>query len=743
MPDIFDGMRISSTGLKVASILEQVVGQNIANSSNDSYSRQQVNVSSLSSVISGKLVFGQGVQASQIQRVRDELLDAQLRNSSSDAANYAYKLSWLQKIQSVFNEPSDQGINASLNKFWQGWSDLAGDPENLATRSSVMSNASNLANQLNTTSAELTQYRRDLDGELSQQVDRINSLTAQIAKLNADIFHIEAGRTVQSNDLRDARDAFIDKLSEATGIQTRVDSNGMVSISVGGHLAVSGDKVEKLVINRDVVDASHLVVGWEHGGSLGKISSGKLSAIVDVRDNVVTGYQADLNNLANDLITNVNNLYSSGAGLQPQKLLESNLGYGALGVSKATAALNLVEVGHTGAIHISFYDKNDKLIRSAGIVVNATDSLSDIAKKLDALPGLNAVILKDDNNDGRLSVSLDTVSGENALGETGFTVTDATGGYDTSGVLNLLGFSQTAKSGNTSGTAPVLASRDLTELQQQLGVSNVNSVLNTALNLSGTFTINAFETGTETPPYSNGNLVSQLVINVDSTDSINDIMTKVNALTANYGVSMSVNGVTNQLELTNSAKTDADGNVLLAGGTNFLRLGFANVYQYPTVVNDKAPNGYNGRGDNTGLLARLQCNTFFQGLTAANIALDGRIVNPSQVHAGYSLSPGDNALALAMVGLQNQSIADEGACTLGESYSNTIAKLGTDVQQADNLSLNEEAMLQGFKTERSSVSGVNLDEELANMIQYQRSYEANARVLSTFSQLADELLKLV
>lgn len=742
MPGLFDGMRISSSGLRVHSVLEEVVGQNIANASNEGYSRQKVTVNSLGSVITGNLIFGQGVQATQIERVRDELLDTQLRASSSDAATYSYKLSWLQKIQSLFNEPSDNGINAALSQFWTSWSQLAADPENLATRSTVMSRTGDLTNLLNTTSGKLSQYTQELDGELQQQVNDINTQMAQIAKLNADIFHIEAGRTVKANELRDERDACIDKLAADAGIQTREDVNGMINITIAGHLGVSGDKVEKLVVKSDIVDPSHKVVVWENGDRLGAVTSGKLSAILDLRDDVLGGYQGDLDTLASALISKVNELYSTGTGLQPQKLLESNLGYEALGVTKATAPLNLVEAGKSGAIHISFYDANDKLVRSQAIVIDSSDSLNDIAEKLDAIPGLNATVLNDDTHEGRLSLSLDTLSGENTLGEVGFTVTNPVAGYDTSGVLNLLGFSQTDKSTNTGSTAPVLTSRDLTELQQELGVGNVADVRSHALNLSGTFTINAYETATETPPYTDGNRVSQWAIHVDSSDSIDDIMDKVNALTTQYGLSMSFNAVTNKLELTSTAKTDDAGNIM-NGGTHTVRLAFINGYQYPAVTNDRPPEGYTGRGDNTGLFGKLQCNTLLQGSSAADIALDVSIVNPSQIHAGYSLSPGDNALALALTNLQYASVVGDSKSTFSENYGDTVSRIGNEVSLTQNLSDNEAAMLEGFKAERDSVSGVNLDEELANMIQYQKSYEANARALSTFSQLADELLRLI
>lgn len=118
MPGLFDGMRISTSGIRVHRILEEVVGQNIANASNKNYTRQEVSLDTLGTVFDGQHFFGQGVEATKIERIRDELLDIELRYSASSSAQYAKELSWLTKIESVFNEPSDNGINFALSQFF-------------------------------------------------------------------------------------------------------------------------------------------------------------------------------------------------------------------------------------------------------------------------------------------------------------------------------------------------------------------------------------------------------------------------------------------------------------------------------------------------------------------------------------------------------------------------------------------------------------------------------------------------
>lgn len=744
MPGLFDGMRIATSGIRTHRVLEEVIGQNIANASNENYTRQQVQLDTLGTVFDGKHFLGQGVNATEVMRVRDELLDTQLRGSKAGASYYDTKVTWLEKIQSALNEPSDTGINSQLSAFWESWSELSSDPQGLATRSAVISRTQNLTRMLNTTDEQLVRYSDDLDQSLRQEIGSINALTSEIAQLNDEIFEIEAGRTVQANDLRDRRDAALDKLSDLAPIQYYEDANGMMTVAIGLHPAVSGDKSENLVAKNDPLDASKLRVMWEHGDRFRGVDGGSLGALLNLRDSVIPQTRGELDAIANLLLTEVNKLYGNGVGLSPVTSTESALGYEALGVKASSDALAYVPTGEYGQMHVTFYDSNDKAVRSNGVVIDPTDSLDDIASKLNGIAGLDASVISDPNGiDGRLRVTLDSLSGQNVNNEVAFTLTNNTGGFDTSGVLDMLGFDQTDKSTNASGVQPVITSRDLTELQTILGEPNVTDVRNHALNLSGRFTINGFETGTESAGNTDGIHVQQLAINVDSTDTINTIMAKVNALTAQHGIAMTFNGGTNQLELTSTARTDANHEIQLAGGTDYLRLSFANDYRYPQVSTDPEPTGYTGKGDNTDIFAALQLNTLFSGTGAGDIALDHRITTANDIHAGYALAAGDNTLANDIHNVQHARIAGGNQFTIGEQYANFIAGVGTSVAETSILSQNEAVQLQSYIGERDSISGVNLDEELAKMIQFQRAYEANARMFSTFSQLAEEILRVV
>lgn len=741
MPGIFDGIRVGLKGTLAHRKMVEITSNNIANASNEDYSRQQAKLTTVGTVYEGSLPFGQGSEVQRIVRIRDELLDAQVRATSSTTSVFKTELKWLQKIESLYNEPSDSGINKALSDFWEAWSELSTDPENFATRSNAIAKTENLSELIRNVDKKLVDFIEEITVEKEQLITEINAFAKEIAELNRDIFRLEAGGDNQANDLRDMRDAAVGELANLVEVNVKESKNGMFNILVGQHYLVFHDKEEELKSRVNPLDASLRQVIWKNGDSEFEPNGGDIAGIIKVSETTIPEVRSDLNVFVDTLIKEVNKIYSNGVSLEPKTRIESRLGYEALGVTNSTTALNLVTSGSNGSIHVSFYDSSGKTIRSHGIVVDSGDSLDDIAQKLNGIRGLDAAVLSSNINDGKLALSLDVVSGSNSLGETSFAVSDNTGGFDTTGFLNLLGFSQTAKSTNTSSTAPTLTSVDLSTLQTTLGEPDVASVRSHALNMSGSFTINAFETGTESTGFTNGFHVQQLTVNVASTDTIDSVIAKVNAFTTNYGISMSVNA-SNQVELTSTAGTDSEGNLVAAGSTNNVRLSFANTYQYPSVSTDTPPTNFDGKGDNTGVLASLQFNTLFQGSTASDIALDGFITSSDKINAGYKNADGDNSMTLDMASLQHQKVAIDNTFTINEHYHNIVSEIGTDVQKVDNLANNEDLVLQSFLNAREQISGVNLDEELANMIIYQRSYEANARMIRTINEMIQEFLEI-
>lgn len=80
---------------------------------------------------------------------------------------------------------------------------------------------------------------------------------------------------------------------------------------------------------------------------------------------------------------------------------------------------------------------------------------------------------------------------------------------------------------------------------------------------------------------------------------------------------------------------------------------------------------------------------------------------------------------------------DTGGMTLDSYFKDTVNRLGIQEQEARRMVTNQAKMLSGFQESRDSVSGVSLDEEMANLVQFQHCYQANAKIISTVDELLD------
>lgn len=145
---------------------------------------------------------------------------------------------------------------------------------------------------------------------------------------------------------------------------------------------------------------------------------------------------------------------------------------------------------------------------------------------------------------------------------------------------------------------------------------------------------------------------------------------------------------------------------------------------------------------------------FFTGTGAGDLTLNS-LITASTIAAAATADgvPGDNSNALAISGLQNRLTHDSiavdgnleniGSTTIDGYYAALVAKVGADVQNAQSQSGFQAAVVDNLENYRESVSGVNLDEEMVNLVKYQQAYEASARLIRAVDELIDTVINLV
>jgi flagellar hook-associated protein 1 FlgK len=135
---------------------------------------------------------------------------------------------------------------------------------------------------------------------------------------------------------------------------------------------------------------------------------------------------------------------------------------------------------------------------------------------------------------------------------------------------------------------------------------------------------------------------------------------------------------------------------------------------------------------------------FFNGSDAATITVNASLANnPSLIQASSSATAtGDNSVALQLADLASATQSGLNNQTFGDSYDETVAALGNSLQTANDQVTNQTAVTNMLSTQRSSVSGVNVDQEMTNLMSFQRAYEASAQLVTTVNTMMGDVLAM-
>jgi flagellar hook-associated protein 1 len=157
--------------------------------------------------------------------------------------------------------------------------------------------------------------------------------------------------------------------------------------------------------------------------------------------------------------------------------------------------------------------------------------------------------------------------------------------------------------------------------------------------------------------------------------------------------------------------------------------------QLVTQVNSIYSTGYDLNG-NTGA-------NFFTGTNAATIGVNSNLAtDPSQVQAGGTPDAGSNTVALSLAQLAQQSSAALGNQTFTGAYGRLVTDLGNSLSNANDQVSNQNSVNSMLARQRDSVSGVSMEEELTNLMSFQKAYQASAQIVSTVNMMLQTLVNM-
>jgi flagellar hook-associated protein 1 len=315
---LFNILGTGLSGLQAAQKALDVVGQNIANANTPGYSRQRVDLKSVQitpnpSLYTGPASLLDGVSVTGVERVKSDYLQAAASSAQAKQSALQSQVTPLSNVEALTHEPSDTGLQATLDNFYKDWGALANSPKPGAAGSVVLADGAAVASQLNTLSNGVSTEWSNQRANLGNVVQQANSAATQVASLNSEILRGQsAGLNV--NDLLDKRDVAVDTLTSLVGGVVSKADDGTVSVLVGGVSLVSAGASATLTLGGGS-DLS--TVGADPPTlSIGTIavspSSGSAAGLLSALRTDLPSISAQLDAVANSVRDAVNNLSVAG-----------------------------------------------------------------------------------------------------------------------------------------------------------------------------------------------------------------------------------------------------------------------------------------------------------------------------------------------------------------------------------------------------------------------------------------------
>lgn len=136
----------------------------------------------------------------------------------------------------------------------------------------------------------------------------------------------------------------------------------------------------------------------------------------------------------------------------------------------------------------------------------------------------------------------------------------------------------------------------------------------------------------------------------------------------------------------------------------------------------------------------IEGDKFFIVDEKGNIKVNQRVIDDNNlIRAGYDDAEGDGSRALKIAGWRNEKVPGVGK-NFGDMYRDIVIKVGISIEHAENMVMNQEVLTNQLEFRREQVSGVSINEEVTNLIQFQKAFDANAKVISVLTEMLDTLI---
>ncbi|WP_321339373.1 flagellar hook-associated protein FlgK [Breoghania sp.] len=303
-------------GLKFNQSQLDLTAANIASADTVGYTKKSIQAS-VDYGSNGQVI---GVVSDQITRSIDENVQRQYRASAADMSYLDLMTSYSARVDELIGSLEDPGsLSEVMANFVSDLSALTTSPEDYTVRLQVMQSAQAVATELNSATTAVQQMRQETENQIGDTVQRVNELIGAVSDINQEIVTQKSG-SQSTADLEDQRDRYLDELSGLIDITVRDDPNGAVRLYTTGGMSLLDVYPSELRFDgRATISAE---AQWNADPALSKtgtitlvtpggstidmiadmgINSGRLGALVDMRDDYLVEVQDQLDEVASQM----------------------------------------------------------------------------------------------------------------------------------------------------------------------------------------------------------------------------------------------------------------------------------------------------------------------------------------------------------------------------------------------------------------------------------------------------------
>ena len=693
-------MNTAASALQANQTALRVTSNNIANINTEGYNRRLVEFGPR--LTADRL---SGVSVDQIRRVADEFLAREALEATGSVGQLQVLSSYFTRVQGLIGSINDgNSVGARVSAAMSALQQLSSDPASPARRHSALSAVSSALSALSGIANSVQSLRQDANAQIGTNLRVVNQLIAQIHDLNGRIKTSSASGDLTTG-LDDQREKAISDLSKYLDVRTFEQPDGRVYVSLTDGTGLVSDLSSEFrydgpaSVSTSTVFPSVMLQRLNPSGGISgpafatesRIAGGELRGLLDMRDRRLPDLAEQLGQIGSGLADELNAMHNNSSAVPaPRTLSGTQTGLA------ATDALNF-----SGFVRVAVVDAQGQLVQQVNLDTSSLSTVGDLVTAINA--GLGGAGTASFSN-GVLSVTAaNSAHGMAMLQDPASPA--LRGGRGLShffGLNNLVtaaspsNFAKGVQSSNPHGFAAggqtefVLRGTNgaiLTSFTHTVSgttVANLLTSLNTAANGFATFSLDSDGGMIMTP--SSANAGARLEVRKDTSNraatgvTMSEFFGLGSAMRQNQAMALSI-------------RSDIAQNV---SRLSLARLDVTSASVPGTVVL--------GASDNRGAMGMANAANALHGFSAVG---------------GLSAS--------------TQSLS---------SYIAQISGLQADLATfAEDERLNRLSIKEEVAARRDSSEGVNLDEELANMMMFQQAYNASARLMSVAREMFQTLLE--